>query len=95
MPEKVPPERRRSPRRPGLTPVLVRYPDRDGPVLGYRVDRSANGVRLDVTVSVPVGTTLYVRDSGATAGVPWERVVVVWLREEGGRWELGCAVTGS
>src|SRR5436309_330804 len=95
MPEKVPDERRRSPRRPGLTPVLVRYPGRDGPVLGYRMNRSAGGVRLDVPLAAPVGTVLHVRDSGASAGVPWERVVVIWLREEGGRWELGRAHAGE
>jgi hypothetical protein len=90
-------ERRQAPRRRG-NPVAVLLADEDvsvEPVDGYVVDRSINGlgVELDHPVDVETGMVLAVRPKSDAKCAAWTRVVVRNCEKVGSHGRLGCEFT--
>jgi anti-sigma factor RsiW len=87
-------ERRSAPRRKG-NPVSVQVSDaraKTAPVPGFVVDRSLQGLGLEVggEMDVEVGMVLSVRPRSSGSQPPWTQVVVRNCREDGPGWRLGC-----
>ena len=94
-PEQVPvvsPDQRRALRRSGNPlPVLISDADGVAPATeGTVVDRSADGMRLEVNTAANVGTVLSVRPARATPSIPWVQVEVRSCRPSSRGYELGC-----
>ena len=85
-------ERRASIRRGGkLVNVLIS--DAEGaadPFHGLVLDRSLNGLRLEVDRPVKADTVLSVRTAAASPPMPWIQVQVRRCHFRDGSWELGC-----
>jgi hypothetical protein len=90
-------ERRQAPRRRG-NPVAVLLSDEDvatEPIDGYVVDRSINGlgVELEDWVNVEAGMVLAVRPKSGAKCAAWTRVVVRNYEKVGSHPRLGCEFT--
>jgi hypothetical protein len=83
-------ERRQAVRRQG-SEVTVQISDADAkatPSTGWVLDRSATGLRVEVSEPVSQGTVISVRPVGSPA--PWTQLEVKSCRLEGKSWALGC-----
>jgi hypothetical protein len=85
-------ERRASIRRRGkLVNVLISDAEgRASPFQGSVLDRSLNGLRLEVDRPVEISTVLSVRVAEISPAMPWVQVQVRRCDFHDGRWELGC-----
>jgi hypothetical protein len=86
------PERRSAPRRKAGNRVEVYLTDdsRETPLMGWVVDRSVGGLRLNVEGPLSEGTILNVRPRKAPQTAPWLAVEIRSCRPEGSAWEVGC-----
>jgi hypothetical protein len=86
------PERRSAPRRKAGNRVEVYLTDdtRETPLLGWVVDRSVGGLRLNVEGPLREGTVLNVRPRKAPQTAPWLAIEIRSCRPEGCTWEVGC-----
>ena len=85
-------ERRIAPRRKAGKRVEVYLTDNPEaiPQLGWVVDRSMGGLRLNVEEPLSEGTILNIRPRKAPQTAPWLAIEIRSCRSDGSTWEVGC-----
>jgi hypothetical protein len=85
-------DRRSAPRRKAgnRVEVYLTKDQKETPVLGWVVDRSVGGLRLNVEGPLSEGAILNIRPRKAPQTAPWLAIEVRSCRPEGCAWEVGC-----
>jgi hypothetical protein len=94
-PKLTPDERRLSLRRAGM-PVHVKVIDPKKPnrqIAGIVFDRSATGLRVALTSSLPIGSTLQIRSDNAHPDSPWVDIIIRNCAKADDCFEHGCQFT--
>jgi len=60
------------------------------PQLGWVIDRSMGGLRLNVEEPLSEGTILNIRPRNAPQTTPWLAIEIRSCRSDGSHWEVGC-----
>jgi hypothetical protein len=87
-----PSDRRIAPRRKAGNRVEVYLADNPEavPQLGWVIDRSMGGLRLNVEEPLSEGTILNIRPRKAPQTTPWLAIEIRSCRSDGSIWEVGC-----
>lgn len=90
-PKPDPSDRRHRLRRDGQpVPVHFRLSDVSPPQPALVLDRSKDGLRISLTQSLAMGTSLFLLADHAPAGTQWAQANITWSKPVDGRYELGC-----
>jgi hypothetical protein len=65
----------------------------DKPLKGWVLDRSNNGIRLEIPEKMAVGTILHVRNADHARSAPWVQVEVRNCGVKANQWRVGCRFT--